>query len=484
MGKRILGLDIQNHAVAAVIVNSGFRSSRIEGHAFIPFDDPEADDRGLSAALDILVQRLDLNGCVCIASLPPEQASFRNLQVPFKQTKKIRQILPFELEPSLPFPVEEVVIDFHPIRNESIGEATDLIAAAYETAGMRFYLDRLAACRIDPRMVTVGAYAAAICLSRLGNNIPADSLVVDVGENSSTVFVLAGGQLRLVRSIPAGGRKPFRPEMLCQNIQRTLFALEDWTEPGYLPEQVLVTGPSVGRNGMASDMSRLLDIPTVTTDLTRDTENRIDELPTDAWLPHQMNNALALALLEVLGIQGLNFRKGPFAIRKRWAEYKQNITVAAILAGVLLLAMLANVFLDYRTKAQRLDMLNQRITEIFRTNFPEVTRVVDPLQQMRVKIDELKSATLSASDPGAQPPSVDILNEISRRIPAGVDVQFSRLVLGDESVVITGDSDTFNSVDTMKGSLESSELFPEVTIISTTKEAKDNRIRFRLRIRL
>jgi len=483
MGKKILGLDIQNHAVAAVVVDSGFRSSRIEGHAFIPFDDPSAEDRGLSAALDILVQRLDLSGCVCVVSLPPDRASFRNLQVPFKQAKKIRQILPFELEPSLPFPVEEVVIDFHPIRNESVAEATDLIAAAYETSSMRFYLDQLATHRIEPRMVTVGAYAAAICLCRLGN-IPANSLLVDVGEDSSTMFVLADGQLRLVRSIPAGNRKPAQVEMLCQNIQRTLFALEDWVDPGYLPERVLITGPAVGRNGMAADMGQFLEIPTERTDLARDTENRIDELPAEAWQPHRMNNAMALTLLEILGIKGLNFRKGPFAIRKRWAEYKQNITVAAILAGVLVLALLTNAFLDYRTKARRLEALNQRITEIFQTTFPEVTRVVDPLQQMRVKLEELKATSLSASDSGSPQPAVDILNAISRRIPENVDVQFSRLVLGDDSVVITGDSDTFNSVDTIQGNLESSELFQEVTIISTTKEAKENRIRFRLRLKL
>jgi Tfp pilus assembly protein PilN len=247
---------------------------------------------------------------------------------------------------------------------------------------------------------------------------------------------------------------------------------------------MLITGPAVGRNGLVADMGQMLNIPTVPTDLTRDTENRIDEFPADAWRPHQMNNALALALLEVLGIKGLNFRRGPFAIRKRWAEYKQNITVAAILAGVLVLMMLTNVFLDYRARSQRLEMLDRRITEIFQTTFPEVTRVVDPVQQMRVNIPELKGTSPSVSDSGNQLPAVDILNEISRRIPADVDVQFSRLILADDSVVISGDSDTFNSVDTIKGSLESSDIFQEVTIVSTTKEAKDNRIRFRLRIKL
>ena len=80
---------------------------------------------------------------------------------------------------------------------------------------------------------------------------------------------------------------------------------------------------------------------------------------------------------------------------------------------------------------------------------------------------------------------IDILNELSRSIPANMDVQFSRMVVaGDDSVLINGDTDTFNSVDAMKGSLEKTDIFKEVTIVSTTKDKDGNRIRFRLKIKI
>jgi len=79
---------------------------------------------------------------------------------------------------------------------------------------------------------------------------------------------------------------------------------------------------------------------------------------------------------------------------------------------------------------------------------------------------------------------VGILNELSRRIPGGIDVQFTRMVIGDDSVVIAGDTDTFNSVDTMKNRLETAKIFETVTIVSTNKDKAGNRIRFRLKLKI
>ena len=122
---------------------------------------------------------------------------------------------------------------------------------------------------------------------------------------------------------------------------------------------------------------------------------------------------------------------------------------------------------------------------IFQSTFPQVKKVVDPLQQMRAEIEETRKASLFPMQDGGGARMIDILEELSRRIPANLDVQFSRLIAGTEdSVTITGDTDTFNTVDAMKGSLEGSTIFKEVTIVSTNKESDGNRIRFRLKIKL
>ncbi len=74
------------------------------------------------------------------------------------------------------------------------------------------------------------------------------------------------------------------------------------------------------------------------------------------------------------------------------------------------------------------------------------------------------------------------MNDISKSIPDNIDAKFTRTVIGEDNVVINGDSDTFNSVDTIKNRLEQNKTFQSVTIVSTTKEDASNRIKFRLKI--
>ena len=46
----------------------------------------------------------------------------------------------------------------------------------------------------------------------------------------------------------------------------------------------------------------------------------------------------------------------------------------------------------------------------------------------------------------------------------GVGVGVGRLVVGADNVVLSGNTDTFNTVDDIKGSLEEAEIFTSVTI--------------------
>ena len=381
----------------------------------------------------------------------------------------------------LPFPLDEVIIEFHPIKRDGQGEQTDVIAAACNVSGLKSILDLLDNHHINPEIVTVSGYPSALCLAQLGD-LPENALIVDVRSGSSTIFVVISGQLSMVRALPADRAYESHADMLGQSIQRTLYAMEEIGERPFRPEKIFVTGPALGENGFEAALLRLLNVPIERTDLVRDTQARIRVIPADSWKPPQMNNALALALIEVIGIKGLNFRKGPFAIKKRWAEYKKNIMVSGGLAAGLLLVWLLTVSIDYYYKNKQLNALNTRITSIFQSTFPDVKKIVNPLQQMRVNIEEVSKLSLNPTSGQGNMLTIDILNEISKGIPDNIDVKFTRTVIGENNVVINGDSDTFNSVDAIKNGLEQSKAFRTVTIVSSTKEDSSNRIKFRLKI--
>jgi hypothetical protein len=128
-------------------------------------------------------------------------------------------------------------------------------------------------------------------------------------------------------------------------------------------------------------------------------------------------------------------------------------------------------------------MLDNQISEIFRQTLPEVTRIVDPVQQMRAKINEVKASDLSLPGIGREEKVLDLLRDISIRIPGSLDVKVLSMVVDPETVQITGETDTFNTVDSIKKGLEPSPYFSEVTISSANLDRSGKRVQFEMRLK-
>ena len=185
-----------------------------------------------------------------------------------------------------------------------------------------------------------------------------------------------------------------------------------------------------------------------------------------------------------ISVLRMNFRRGPFALKKGWSEHRKTFIRSGIFAAVALFAMLVNTGIDYYVKQKRLNELKGQIEKVFLSTFPEVRKVVDPLNQMQVKMKEVRRSTLSPARQNDSPLMIDILNALSKRIPNQLDVRFTRMIIGEDNVTISGNTDTFNTVDTVKNRLETDALFESATIVSTNKDKTGNRIRFRLKVKI
>jgi type II secretory pathway component PulL len=178
--------------------------------------------------------------------------------------------------------------------------------------------------------------------------------------------------------------------------------------------------------------------------------------------------------------QGFNFRKGAFEVKKHYSALKAWIRKAALFLIIILSLLAVDLGTDYYLLRKRYTALDQNIKQIFRKTFPETRRIVDPVQQMRVKINEMKSST----HPGvkANHGVLQILKDISQRVPKSTDMKVTRLVVDPETVRMSGDTDTFNAVDTIKNRLEPSAYFSAVTITSANLDRTGKRVQFEIKL--
>ncbi|MBW1777089.1 MAG: pilus assembly protein PilM [Deltaproteobacteria bacterium] len=483
MPQKTIGVDIGNTGISALLLEGSLSGFRIGGYRHIPFNGGLSD---LNAVIDVLktaLRELPLTGVRCAASIPAREFFFRNLRLPAFEPKKIQPILPFELEPLLPFPAEDVVTDFDVFKDPQRPDQTDIVTATIRKADLDAWLDVYRAAGIAPEIVTFKGYALARCLAET-LEVPGDWILVDVDLSTVTLFLFKSGQPLFLRctTVPSEATRP--NDALVSAVRQTLWNVEAVFPFDYRPEAI-----RINFNRKAPDQAgcKLLethfDIPVESVDLieTLKMKTRLPmDLPEDA---SGVDAALSLALMKRRHVQGMQFLRGAYSPKTRFSEYRFDILSAGGLLVMALILAGAYFFLDMRIMEKRSAQLNAFMTQAFQAAFSEEKVIVDPLGQMKAKLENLKKRSLLAENQRPRIRRIDLLKEISRLVPEGMDVNVSRLTVGDEDLVITGTTDTFTTVNTMKRSMESSALFKEVTISSANQNRSGNRVDFVLTIR-
>ncbi len=478
MSRKILSLEIREESIAAVLLDSSFKGSLLEMQGYFPIPAGKEGNEGVKKALQAIVETFKPSGATCVLGIPATIVSVRNLSVPFHDIKKIRQILPFELEPTLPIPVEDLIFDFEAVKHD---KQQDLLTFSVEKTEIQRYLDLLEAVHLRPAVIMPGGYAAARFISTMTND-SGDFLFIDTGEGNHTIYAVCSGHVRMVRTLPVASDGNPVTRNLETTLKRTFIALQENLGIGFNPSAVFSAGPQAPLLTTGNGSSTLLDVPVKSIDGLRTFPRLKGSLDTQDWQSGHLDIALALALMETETVAGVNFSTERSTIQHYWSEYRKHIILTAALIVLALVTALGAQILAVNAKQQRLAELDRQIESVFRSTFPEVTRVVNPLQQMQIKIKEAGDGSIGFNLTGARVRVIDILNALSQQIPSSADVKVKRMVAGTDNVVLSGNTDTFNTVDDIKGRLEEADLFKSVTISSADLEKSGNRVRFKLKL--
>ncbi|MEA3232298.1 MAG: type II secretion system protein GspL, partial [Thermodesulfobacteriota bacterium] len=133
-----------------VVVHAGFKTERIEAHFQVPLAGQDEFETRLSDAINKIVGRIDVKDIFCQVALPSDWIFYRNINIPIKGQSKIRQVLPYELEPLLAQPVELFAFDFLPVVINETENGNYMVVAGVEGTRLKNCLNVLAAAKIDP----------------------------------------------------------------------------------------------------------------------------------------------------------------------------------------------------------------------------------------------------------------------------------------------------------------------------------------------
>ena len=269
---------------------------------------------------------------------------------------------------------------------------------------------------------------------------------------------------------------------LCSDIKDTIHGYRYTLGEFSAPEKVFFTGPGALLPYSGDFLSRFLEIPAVEIDLCGHNKIRVSEEITGKWHPALMSTALSLAMRGARKAAGFNLLQDEFKVKKSLFGHTKQWRTAGIFLLVILLFLCGDMAVEYYSLKVRYEALNGEIVRVFRETLPGSSRIVDPVQQMKVEIRQLKQKGVSELRMESNKGVLELLKEISLGIPKSQNLVVTRMVIDPETVSIKGQTDTFNSVDMIKSGLSASPLFSSVNISSANLDRTGKMVTFEMKL--
>ncbi len=479
MSRRILAIDIRPESIEAVMLTAGLKVSTVEECITVPLEASSEESDPLADALIRLNDQVDALTVSVVVAIPPDGVYHRKLQVPFREESKIRQVLPFELEPLLPIAIDQLKVDFQKNR---AGDRNDVLAVAVDQAVVQRYMDALTAAAFRPQLIVAGSLPLAIYLADTEEFSSEQFLLLDIGREKTSLFALDSGDIELVRRLSSTVDSEQAVEGLALKIRQTITAISDRHTEFFSPQKVCITGEALEESDVIQRISLALELPTEQIDVSH-WAARFEMNEATPWAPYRMNNALALALLEIDGLPCANFHRVSSPLRNYWNAYRHYIAVPAVLLAIAILIGLSGVVIDSYLLNQRVEKLEAQIRQVYQSEFPQSHATGDPIQLFESKINELKKGESGGIYP-TRVRAIDAMLELSQLIPANIDVLLTHMSMGADSLTLAGETAAFNTVDDIKSRLEKGELFKQVTIASANMDKSGKKVSFKLKIDL
>jgi general secretion pathway protein L len=290
-----------------------------------------------------------------ILCLSPLLYAQRTLELPLSDLRKVREILPAQLQGDIALPAEEAVFDVMP----STGGFFLALWAKRSDISTFIELFKQAGC--EPQIVTAAPFAWPLLPS-----LPADCVVTD----GSALALVTKGRLGYVRPLESGD--------FHKHLTATLSALE--LTSGGLPEKLIVFGdqtevlPSV--KGLLLEVAPLV-MPDELVETFRTEKNF-----------QQLAGLYAVACASRAGNLP-DFRRGSLAWTAGNEKLRRQLRVTAALAVTLFVLLFASKILQYRGAKSDLASLNNSISAQYREIFPGRSKAVDELAEVKGELRKL-----------------------------------------------------------------------------------------------
>lgn len=166
----------------------------------------EASNKSLeevSAALKGLLRDMKISGRVGVTALPESEIISRLVSLPPLKESEIRDALKFEAETFVPYPLDQVSIDYEIVKEDEAGRLT-VFAIAAKNDLIQNYVKIFKGAGLELAAIESPAVSMRRVLSQMKTSLEA-TMMVDIGEKHSNIVAFKKGEIEFARSMATGG---------------------------------------------------------------------------------------------------------------------------------------------------------------------------------------------------------------------------------------------------------------------------------------
>jgi general secretion pathway protein L len=346
-----------------------------------------------------------------VLCLPPSLFAHRIVELPLTDLRKVREVLPGQLQGEIALPVETVVFDALQLsegrflalwaRRTDISQAIEL----FKEAGL------------EPAVISTEPFAWPLL-----PGINAECALYD----GCSLAIISAGRLSFLRAFSGAERE--------KQLLATLLALE--MSDVSLPSKLFVFG---GQTGTAPAMDSLplaveaLALPEGLASLFSN-EQTFQNL---AGL-HAVGQALKAGTLP-------DFRRGELAWTAGDALVRKKLRLTALLALIAALLLFVGKGLQYQSARKDIASLNSSISSVYREIFPTRAKAVDEIAEIKGEIRRLAGSITAGG-------ALDILKQLAEAKGAGINGLYEADLEG-QTLRLKGDARSAQAANEFKAAL-------------------------------
>ncbi|MBM4319204.1 MAG: hypothetical protein FJ125_04410 [Deltaproteobacteria bacterium] len=401
----------------------------------------------------------------CITAIPAPLVTIRQISLPFTRAREIEAVLGQEVEEYIPFrDIDEVVFD-HLVLSQH-GGVSQLLVAICPRSFLEGLLGALQQHGFDPRLVTAGGLSKSQLVRAVHADLAGPVAVVDIGHSCTNFTIVAQGKVLLWRTQMRGSLQ------LAQAIARAYSISAEQAEAPligeveilpsssaleYHPERVRLSelakqalGPilrglkqamlafsgihdmEVREVYLCGGLSRLPGLERFFAAQLKLPVRQFDPGPMEWAAPLHGSDllgsrgaealSLALSALPQPGIVEVNFRKGSLAFQGGLQYFRGKVLAISVVLSMLLLG------LGFYTYGVGRDLAIQERMLIADLKARTQVLLGEPLANPEVALARMRKTEKGGKAEGLpQQSAYDLLHDISRVIPAEVQVDFETL---------------------------------------------------------